>query len=87
MSLTLNYQYNVTEKHIRKIPEKPVSCIKLRSQYKQITAEYGCSCNFKCSQNCYPSPVLHVIALSNDVEPNITIPTSRTINEESKRKF
>ena len=46
MSYTLNYQYNVTDKFIKRIPAKPVSCIKLREQYKMITAEYGCNCNF-----------------------------------------
>ncbi len=67
MSMTLNYKYNTTEKFIQRIPEKPVSCVRLRSQYKQITAEYGCSCTFKRSKNCYSSPVLHAIALSKDV--------------------
>ena len=86
MALTLNYQYNSTEKFIRKIPDKPISCIKLRSQYRQITAEYGCSCTFKRTKNCYPSPVLHVIALSNDIESDITIPTSRTMSKENEKK-
>ncbi len=86
MSFTLNYQYNITEKFICKIPEKPISCVKLRSQYKKITAEYGCSCIFKRSKNCYPSPVLHVIALSNDIETDITIPTSRTMSKEGEKK-
>ena len=36
MSMTLNYQYHMTEKFIRKIPEKPVSCVKLRDQYKLV---------------------------------------------------
>ena len=42
MEFTLNYQYHVTDKFIQKLPAKPVSCLKLREQYKQITAEYGC---------------------------------------------
>lgn len=33
MSFTLNYQYNVTDKFIKRIPEKPISCIKLREDY------------------------------------------------------
>lgn len=86
MSMTLNYKYNTTEKFIQRIPEKPVSCVRLRSQYKQITAEYGCSCTFKRSKNCYPSPVLHAIALSDDVEEGITIPTSRTASKETEQK-
>lgn len=87
MSYTLNYQYNTTERFIRRIPEKPVSCVKLREQYKQITAECGCNCNFKRSKNCYPSPVLHAILLSNNLQKDVTIPTSRTITNEKEKKI
>ncbi len=86
MEFTLNYQYHVTEKFIQKLPAKPVSCLKLREQYKQITAEYGCSCNFKRTKNCYPSPVLHVIKSSGEVSEDITIPTSRTLSKEKEQK-
>lgn len=86
MSHTLNYQYNTTDRFIKRIPEKPISCIKLREQYKQITAEYGCSCTFKRSKNCYPSPVLHAIALSNNVNTEVTLPTSRTLTKENEKK-
>ena len=68
MGFTLNYQYHVTQKFISRCPEKPVSCIKLRDQYKRITAEYGCSCNFRKIKNCYPSPVIHAIKDSEDME-------------------
>ena len=47
MSFTLNYSYQVTQKFVLKCPEKPISCLKLREQYKQISAEIGCSCGFK----------------------------------------
>lgn len=86
MSHTLNYQYNTTERFIQRIPAKPVSCIKLREQYKQVTAEYGCSCTFKRSKNCYPSPVLHAIALAGNVNTEVTLPTSRTMTKEGERK-
>lgn len=84
MSYTLNYQYNTTERFIRRIPDKPISCVKLREQYKQITAECGCNCDFRRSKNCYPSPVLHAILLSNDLQKDITIPTSRIVTNEKK---
>lgn len=84
MSYTLNYQYNTTERFIRRIPDKPISCVKLREQYKQITAECGCNCDFRRSKNCYPSPVLHAILLSNDLQKDITIPISRTVTNEKK---
>ncbi len=87
MECTLNYQYQTTERFIQKIPAKPISCIKLREQYKQITAEYGCSCVFKRNKNCYPSPVLHVISLSTNLQTDITIPTSRTLTKEKEKKI
>src|SRR5699024_4662183 len=86
MSFTLNYQYNTTQKFILKLPEKPISCVKLREQYKLITAEYGCSCNFKRTKNCYPSPVLHAIKNSDDEESEITVPVSRTLTKDKKEQ-
>ena len=86
MSHLLNYQYNVTDKFIQRIPGKPVSCIKLREQYKQVPAEYGCNCTFKRTKNCYPSPVLHAIALANYVNTEVTLPTSRTMTKEKEQK-
>ena len=38
MRLTINYQYAVTQKFVGKLLSKPISCIKLREQYKSITA-------------------------------------------------
>lgn len=86
MNMTMNYQYNVTEKFITRLPGKPISCLKLREQYKNLTAEFGCSCTFKRSKNCYPSPVLHALALSKDATEDITIPTSRTLTKENSQK-
>ena len=85
MQFTLNYQYHVTERFIRKLPEKPVSCVKLREQYKTITAEYGCSCVFKRTKNCYPSPVLHAIRSAEGEAGEVTIPTSRTLTKEKEK--
>lgn len=86
MEFTLNYQYHVTEKFIQKLPAKPISCLKLRDQYKQITAEYGCSCNFRRTKNCYPSPVLHAIKSSGDEISDVTIPTSRTLTKHKEQE-
>lgn len=85
MSYTLNYQYQVTERFINKMPQKPISCIKLREQYRQITAEIGCTCNFKRTKNCYPSPVLHAIRSSDIENDQITIPVSRTLSKEKEK--
>ena len=86
MEFTLNYKYQVTEKFIQKIPAKPVSCTKLRDQYKQITAEYGCSCSFRRTKNCYPSPVLHAIESGEDLDDNVTVPTSRTMSRAKEKQ-
>lgn len=87
MEYTLNYQYNVTEKYIKRLPEKPVSCVKLREQYKQITAETGCNCNFKRIQGCYPSPVLHVIRDASHIPEGVTVPASRNISPSEEKKI
>lgn len=86
MSLTLNYSYQVTQKFINRCPEKPISCLKLRDQYKQISAEIGCSCVFKRSKDCYPSPVMHALKKSDETS-QITIPMSRTVTEKKKEKI
>ena len=85
MGCTLNYQYSVTDRFISKVPDKPISCVKLRDQYKSITAEYGCNCSFKRSKNCYPSPVLHAISLSPEIAEHVTIPTSRSLTPEKEQ--
>lgn len=87
MSFTLNYQYNVTERFIRKMPTKPISCVKLRDQYKQITAEYGCSCSFTKAKKCYPSPVLHVVSDAKEVQEDITLPISKTVTKDKKMEL
>lgn len=88
MSWTLNYQYHVTERFIRKIPEKPISCIKLRDQYKMITAELGCSCVFRRTKDCYPSPVLHAVSRSLNSEDTsaVTLPLSKALTKEREEK-
>lgn len=85
MSCTLNYQYQVTERFINKIPQKPISCVKLREQYRQITAEIGCSCSFKRTKNCYPSPVLHAIKSTDAASGQITLPASRSLSKEKEK--
>lgn len=85
MEYTLNYQYAITERFICKCPAKPISCIKLREQYKQVTAEVGCNCNFRRTKNCYPSPVLHVVTGMGDESVNVTMPTAKKISKEKEK--
>ncbi len=85
MEYTLNYQYQITQKFINRIPEKPVSCMKLQEQYYQITAQIGCSCNFKRTKNCYPSPVLHALKSVDTERGQITVPSSRNLSKEKEQ--
>lgn len=87
MGFTLNYQYAITEKHIHKLPDKPISCIKLREQYKQVTADVGCNCSFKRTKDCYPSPVLHAVKELGEEKGTVTIPTTRKITKEKEQKI
>ena len=87
MSYTLNYNESVTEKFIRKCPEKPISCPKLREQYARISAELGCGCNFKRRAKCYPSPVLHAVKHSSDDTEQITLPITQAVNKQTKEEL
>lgn len=60
--------------------------MKLRDQYKHISAEIGCSCVFKRSKDCYPSPVLHALKKAGETE-QITIPMSRTITAQKQERI
>ncbi len=86
MKFTLNYKHEVTQRFINKIPQKPISCVKLRDQYKTQTAEFGCSCSFTRAKNCYPSPVLHAITSADVVSKDVTVPTSRTLTKTKAEK-
>ena len=87
MEFTLNYQYAVTEKFILKCPAKPISCIKLQEQYKMVTAEIGCNCNFRGMKNCYPSPVLHILKNDQDIPQDVTVPSVRTVTKEKEKEL
>ena len=87
MGYTLNYNENVTEKFIRKCPEKPISCPKLREQYARLSAELGCGCNFKRRAKCYPSPVLHAVKHSNDAADQITLPITQSVDKQAQEEL
>ena len=87
MSYTMNYQNNITERFILKMPEKPISCVKLRDQYKKQTAEFGCSCVFSRAKNCYPSPVLHAISTVDYKKGDVTLPASRYVSKTKEKEI
>lgn len=87
MEFTLNYQYSVTQRYIRKLPEKPISCGKLRDQYKQLTAQVGCNCNFSKTKECYPSPVLHALKNAKDIPEDMHLPTCQSHKRNDDRSI
>lgn len=87
MEQTLNYRFATTERFIQKLPAKPISCVKLREQYSQITAEIGCSCKFRRTKNCYPSPVLHAVKDNQEIQQDITLPLSRDVSQIKEKQI
>jgi group II intron reverse transcriptase/maturase len=59
ISNCINYDYNFTEKKIRKLKPCPISCARIREKHEDIAMELGCNCHFKIPPKGYPSPVLH----------------------------
>jgi len=59
ISNCINYDYDFTEKKIRKIKPYPISCAKIREKHEDIALGLNCNCHFKIPRGGYPSPVLH----------------------------
>jgi hypothetical protein len=85
MANTLNYEYKITNKFIKRLPSRPVSCAKLRAEYKNLTANLKCDCYFKLSKDSYPSPVLHAVNVASESE--ITLPVSYDTKSKDKREL
>lgn len=83
MACCLNYNWHITQKHIDRLPGKPISCNRLREKYQELTAALRCNCRFKLLPKNYPSPVLHAAKQGKEklmklplVEENSFIPLS-----------
>lgn len=70
----LNYDKKITQKHIDRLPEKPISCGRLRERYPQLSATLKCNCRFNRLPNTYPSPVLHALKKSSATKTKISMP-------------
>lgn len=55
----LNYNYDFTERQIRKIKESPISCARIREIHENILLSTGCPCRIKPPPKGYSSPVLY----------------------------
>jgi len=61
ISNCINYDYQYTEKKIRKMKSFPISCPKIREKHEDIALDLGCNCVFKVPHGGYPSPILHAL--------------------------
>lgn len=59
ISYCLNYDYDYTEKHIKKIKPYPISCARIQEKHEDIALDVGCNCTFRLPRKGYPSPILH----------------------------
>lgn len=57
----INYDYDYTEKQIRRMKAYPISCPKIREKHEEIALDLGCTCDLKIPPGGYPSPVLHAL--------------------------
>jgi hypothetical protein len=55
----LNYNYNRTERWLKRMHIFPVSCPRIREWLSDITPSVGCYCEFPVPEKGYPSPILH----------------------------
>jgi len=70
----LNYDAKITQKHVDRLPEKPISCGRLRERYPQLSATLKCNCRFNRLPNTYPSPVLHALKKNSTKKTKISMP-------------
>ncbi len=62
ISHTLNYDFRITEKWIRRLKGLPVSCPRIREWHSALTPSITCNCKLPVVQGGYPSPLQHIDA-------------------------
>jgi group II intron reverse transcriptase/maturase len=81
ISNCINYDYEYTEKKIRKMKSFPISCPKIREKHEDIALDLGCNCVFKVPPGGYPSPILHALS-----QPKTWPPQSLTAGSTAARE-
>jgi len=93
ISNCINYDYNFTEKKIRKIKPCPISCARIREKHEDIALELGCNCHLKIPPRGYPSPVLHAFKrgqkgwITQSYEGNTRTQGNKTIPNDINAKL
>ncbi len=65
ISNCINYDYDYTEKQIKKMKSYPISCYRIREKHEDFALDLGCNCSLKFPPGGYPSPVLHAFRRRN----------------------
>lgn len=60
MAQTLNYDFRITEKWIRRLKGLPVSCPRIREWHSTLTPSISCNCKLPVFQGGYPTPLQHI---------------------------
>ena len=66
ISNCINYDYDYTEKRIKKMKPYPISCYRIREKHEDFALDVGCNCSFKIPKGGYPSPVLYAFKRRNE---------------------
>jgi len=89
MSYCINYDYEKTERQIRKAKPFPISCARIREKHEDIALQVGCNCKFKLPPRGYPSPILHAFRdgsswpVPSNVLPSASIAAGHDIKHSS----
>jgi hypothetical protein len=65
ISNCINYDYDYTEKQIKKMKSYPISCYRIREKHEDFALDLGCNCSLKIPPGGYPSPVLYAFRRRN----------------------
>ena len=80
MKWTYNYRYEITQRFISRILDRPISCNRLREVYVDRPFVARCDCDFPIVEGTYPSPVLH--AMAREADRRVTLPRRRHVAED-----
>jgi group II intron reverse transcriptase/maturase len=82
ISNCINYDYEYTEKKIRKMKSFPISCPKIREKHEDIALDLGCNCDLIIPPGGYPSPVLHAFKQPKTWPPR-SLTAESTVSQEN----
>ena len=57
----INYDANITSRHIERRKESPISCAKIAEYFPELAETIPCNCKFDLPPRGYPSPVLYLL--------------------------